>query len=302
MPDRVGEDSELYIFETKSFFSKKEKSYICGKHLYGNMTKQILTTFVSLTFCLTMSAWGGTEHRLMAYIAEEHLTESTRRFLDRYLDQSIVEYSTWMDRYRDSPGYEHTTYWHMVTMAADGTFPQDGEGKALQALNNAIGILRDHREHDDSTVFVNLLYVIHLVPEIHCPSHTYYYDLGGPAQAKARDFQRLTFDGKSTTYHGVWDSSVSTLNPGLTYDEYKEKFDTWTPEMQRSISDGTPEDWIRDNASICRRIYDWAKPGDSIGIEFLRKHREVPESMVPRAAYRLARVLNDLFDNQNQEE
>lgn len=45
--------------------------------------------------------------------------------LDRYLDQSIVEYSTWMDRYRTAPGYEITTYWHMVTIDKDGNVPPE---------------------------------------------------------------------------------------------------------------------------------------------------------------------------------
>lgn len=145
---------------------------------------------------------------------------------------------------------------------------------------------------------MNILYVIHLVPEIHCPSHCFYYDLGDPKTADSRFHQKVYFDGKIKKYHSVWDSSISTLYPGLTLDEYKDKFDNWSPTMQRSISDGTPEDWMRDIASICRKIYDLAEPDTKIGIDFLRLHKDIPESMVPRAAYRLARVLNDIFDKE----
>ena len=98
-------------------------------------------------------AWGGREHRLIAYIAEAHLTPRTRQVLDRYLDQSIVEYSTWMDRYRTAPGYEITTYWHMVTIDKDGSVPPEplrpnGDGDAVRQLTRAIERLRNYRELD----------------------------------------------------------------------------------------------------------------------------------------------------------
>lgn len=261
-------------------------------------SKRLITVFLISFLSLNAYSWSSKEHRLMAYIAEEHLTKSTRVILAHYLNHSIVEYSTWMDRVRKSPEYKHTTFWHSATMAEDGSFPEDGKGKAIPALNNAIKILENYREYDDSTVFVNILYVIHLVPEIHCPSHCFYYDLGDPKTADSRFHQKVYFDGKIKKYHSVWDSSISTLYPGLTLDEYKDKFDNWSPTMQRSISDGTPEDWMRDIASICRKIYDLAEPDTKIGIDFLRLHKDIPESMVPRAAYRLARVLNDIFDKE----
>ena len=76
-----------------------------------NAMKKLICLLLMLCAGTAAFAWGGREHRLIAYIAEAHLTLRTRQVLDRYLDQSIVEYSTWMDRYRTAPGYEITTYW-----------------------------------------------------------------------------------------------------------------------------------------------------------------------------------------------
>lgn len=50
-------------------------------------------------------------------------------------------------------------------------------------------------------------------------------------------------------------------------------------------------------ARSCRVVYDWAKPGDDIDEGFLREHGALPVDQALRGAYRLARVLNDLFDN-----
>ena len=79
------------------------------------------------------------------------VTPRTRQVLDRYLDQSIVEYSTWMDRYRTAPGYEITTYWHMVTIDKDGSVPPEplrpnGDGDAVRQLTRAIERLRSYRQ------------------------------------------------------------------------------------------------------------------------------------------------------------
>ena len=101
-----------------------------------NAMKKLICLLLMLCAGTAAFAWGGREHRLIAYIAEAHLTPRTRQVLDRYLDQSIVEYSTWMDRYRTAPGYEITTYWHMVTIDKDGNVPPeplrpngDGDGQ-----------------------------------------------------------------------------------------------------------------------------------------------------------------------------
>ena len=115
-----------------------------------NAMKKLICLLLMLCAGTAAFAWGGREHRLIAYIAEAHLTPRTRQVLDRYLDQAIVEYSTWMDRYRTAPGYEITTYWHMVTIDKDGSVPPEplrpnGDGKAMR-VNAALRLDSDTRD------------------------------------------------------------------------------------------------------------------------------------------------------------
>ena len=58
--------------------------------------------------------WGRIGHDAVAYIAECNLSPKAQRIAEKYLGHSIVYFSSWMDDYRRSPGYEHTTYWHMA--------------------------------------------------------------------------------------------------------------------------------------------------------------------------------------------
>ena len=247
-----------------------------------NAMKKLICLLLMLCAGTAAFAWGGREHRLIAYIAEAHLTPRTRQVLDRYLDQSIVEYSTWMDRYRTAPGYEITTYWHMVTIDKDGSVPPEplrpnGDGDAVRQLTRAIERLRNYRELSDSTVNVNLKYVIHLVGEMHCPGHIYFADLpGGMDAPRHYDFFLLKYKGKEVTYHWVWDGSVSRQYPDWTEEDFRRELDKWPAEKQRAVGEGTPADWALECARSCRVVYDWAKPGDDIDEGFLREHGVLP--------------------------
>lgn len=53
----------------------------------------------------------------------------------------------------------------------------------MRQLTRAIERLRNYRELSDSTVNVNLKYVIHLVGEMHCPGHIYFADPAGRLDA-----------------------------------------------------------------------------------------------------------------------
>ncbi|MCQ2156247.1 MAG: S1/P1 nuclease [Bacteroidales bacterium] len=260
--------------------------------------RKTLATLLLTLLCTVAGAWGGTEHRLMAYMAQGHLTKNTQAFLDRYLDMPIMEYATWMDRYRDSPGYKETTRWHMVSVDADGNFEPDGLGKAIPKLTKALDILRNWREYNDSTVYINIVYVIHLVPEIHCPAHYYLGKLGDAKELRRRGWQPIHIKGKEVKYHGFWDGIITRLYPGITPDQFVELFDNWTPEKQKEVSDGTPADWGRDNITRISQIYDWCQYGDTVPDDFAEQHRWLPEIQVRLGAYRLARTLNDLFDKE----
>lgn len=257
--------------------------------------RKLISGLVLCLMSLGASAWSGTEHKIMADIAQEHLTPATQAVLDRYFDSPLCEYANWMDRYRRAPGYEMTDAWHMTVVGEDNhSLPRDERGQAFYALQNAIGVLQDYKNQSDSTVFVNLLYIVHLVPEIHCPSHLYLCSLGGFDKANEMNFRYLKFKGVSKTYHSLWDSSITIVNPSLNLDEYRTLYDTWTPVQQKAAGDGTVEAWLCDIADKVQVIYSWEKK--NLENDFFIRHRELPEELVRLASYRLARVLNTLFD------
>ena len=65
---------------------------------------------------------------------------------------------------------------------------------------------------------------------------------------------------------------------------------------RQAIASGTPRDWLHDAAMCCEVQFEWAKPDARLGQDFLNKALPLVESQIRKAGYRLARLLNGLFD------
>ena len=70
-----------------------------------------------------------------------------------------------------------------------------------------------------------------------------------------------------------------------------------TEEQQRAAIAGDIYDWGRESAANSKCIYD-VKPGDKLGHDFILKYKPLAEEQLAKAGYRLAKVLNDIFDRQ----
>ena len=145
----------------------------------------------------TALGWGQKGHDVTAYIAECNLTPRAKRNIARYLDHSIVYYASWMDKYRDTPEFrnvEHVSYVDADMQLVDTL--RKGKTNCVVELMHAIDRLKDYRNMSDSLVRLNLMYVIHIVGDMHCPSHVKY-----PGCKSGR----ADLNGKKMSYHAMWD-------------------------------------------------------------------------------------------------
>ncbi len=255
------------------------------------MKKSLIISSIILSSCIPqlLLAWGHTGHNAIAYIAECHLTDKARRNIERYLDHSIVYYAVWMDKYRATPQYANTTYWHMASVNEDLYYTddvRDPRGDAVSELENAISTLKAYKTLDDSTVIVNLKYVIHIVGDMHCPVHVRYPGIPGFS---------VKLNGKEAKYHTLWDSTIIDTNHSWSYTEWQQQLDRCSPKEINEIAKGSPRDWFHETAVDCKIIYDWAKADSDLGRDFLNTAIPLGESQILKAGYRLASVLNELF-------
>lgn len=232
-------------------------------------------------------AWDRTRHDAIAYIADCNLTKKARKNIARYLEHPIVYYSTFMDKYRDTPEYSHVEH---VGYADENLQHVDklrkGKRDCVGEVLLAIDRLKDYKQMNDSLVRLNLCYIIHIVGDMHCPSHVKYSDV--------KSF-RTNLNGADMSYHAAWDWGVLQGAHGWSYTEYQQQLDHLSKQEIAEICKGTPQEWFHQSAVGCRVIYDWAKPGEKLGKPFVNATYLLPERQLVKAGYRLAAVLNELF-------
>ncbi|MFT7689816.1 MAG: hypothetical protein ACI88U_000526, partial [Porticoccaceae bacterium] len=61
-------------------------------------------------------SFGAKGHRIVATIAQNHLTESTRQAIVELNNGAKLEYlATWPDRIKSDPNWEHAKRWHYIS-------------------------------------------------------------------------------------------------------------------------------------------------------------------------------------------
>ena len=259
------------------------------------MKKLLLLLFaaaLSLSASEPARAWGREGHETIAKIAERNLTKRAKKRIEKYLGgHSVVYYAKWMDEYRQTPEYAFTNDWHTAPVGADLRKP--GKGNAVYGLELAIRNLRDYRNLTDSAVAVNLKYVIHLVGDMHCPAHIKYTTHNTKYDVLFEDKYH-----KPHKYyvHHVWDNEIITTTRIWSVTEWAGELDRASKREKAAVQAGTPRDWLHDSAVTCEVQFEWAKPDERLGQDFLNKALPLVEHQIRNAGYRLAAVLNELFD------
>ena len=262
------------------------------------MKRFILILFLLLA-AREIRAFGLAGHAAIACIAEHHLTPRARTNIMRYTDhRSIVYYASWMDEWRRSKGYEFTTHWHAGTVDAEfRSTPavreaSGAKGDCVVAVEQSIALLSEYDRLDDSTVLVHIKYLVHLLGDMHCPTHVYYY----PDNMTLGKFP-VKLHGVETNYHKIWDGQLlDSRHKFWGFQDYRHALDNYTDEEIARMTEGPPVEWFEESARRCREIYDWVQPGDELGQEFYNARAPFAEYQLVLSGYRLAKVLNALFD------
>lgn len=258
--------------------------------------KRILSLAFAV-FCVSGYAfgWGREGHEVIAKIADNNLKTSARNKIERYLgNHSIVYYAKWMDDFRHTSEYKFTHKWHVVSVDENLVYVPNYEvGDAIVGLEQAIATLSNYKELSDSTVAVNIKYIIHLVADMHCPGHIYY-------KGRNQDFI-VNFGGGyvkpeiKTKIHSVWDQYAIQATRIWSVSEYANELDRFSFKEKASMSVGTPIEWVHDNAQRCLFQFEMAKPEQKLAQDFVNEAMPLLETQMIYAGYRLAALLNNLF-------
>lgn len=282
--------------------------------------KRLLSIIILLTALgsLKAGAWGW-DHKLICYVAQNHCTPKTMEVIERYLDVPLHDVGLWMDHFRsrawvkkdwsDSPEYTMTSLWHAVSVD-ENYYPlmksnrPDGNGDGFGALVNCINILKNYKELDDSTVVVNIKLINHLVADVACPGHILHsfskteHDPMGGGLAAGYGIWNYKYNGKNINLHALIDGVAQNTHPEFNrnLERYGAYLDNATIEEKRAIADMPLDLWLQSLAKDSKQIFEWDKPGAMLDQSWYLEHEEYFFRFIRSAAYKLADVLNELFD------
>jgi hypothetical protein len=250
-------------------------------------------------------AWGKTGHRVVAAIADTQLSGLARAHVREILGgaESLDEAANWPDEMRSAPGefwQKTATPWHYVTLNGITYDHAPPEGDALQALTHFRSVLQDPKTSLADKQLA-LRFVVHLVGDLHQPLHV------GKCCDKGGNDVKVTFFGKPTNLHAVWDTAL--------VDDEQLSFTEMAAKLGRHISnqdvldwwDVNPRDWISESAEIRDSVYPppgtppvkgakgKSKKVPDLSYGYVYKFTPVMERRLQQAGVRLAAYLNDIF-------
>lgn len=254
--------------------------------------KKLLILFAGVLLSGSAFGWGQKGHDLTAYIAECHLTPKAAKQVDRVLNgHSPVYYANWLDIASHTPEYLYTRTWHYLNIDEGKTLEtmqRNPDGDVLTAVTMLYEKLRKGGlTPEEETLSLKML--IHLVGDMHCPMHTgRLSDLGGNKRP-------VKMFGRPTSLHSAWDTAIVESAHKWSYTEWQTQIDRLNKKQAAEIQAGEPQDWLLETHEICKEIYESSPEGTNISYDYVDKYTPVIEQQFLRGGYRLARLLNEIY-------
>jgi hypothetical protein len=263
------------------------------------VSKTKLLSFALLAFCFVKSfAWGVTGHRVIAEVAERNLSKKTKREIKKIIgNQKLAYWANWPDFIKSDTAetWKSTGVWHFVNVSDTKDFASFSEALHLDKGPNLYTqiITLSNQIKDKNTQpkdrEIAFRFLIHIMGDMSQPLHV------GNAEDKGGNAIKVNFFGQPTNLHSLWDTKLVDYQQ-YSYTEYadvllRKNFD------KEEIQNGTVENWIFDSRLQADIIYADAKPNADYKYEYDYKFNELLERQLLNGGLRLAKMLNDIFDN-----
>jgi hypothetical protein len=259
------------------------------------------------------SGWGSDGHRVVGEIAWHHLTPRTRRALEPLLPAgeygTLAEACTWADREARGRGrYRWLDPYHYVHLAGPAARLDSTSCPEGACVIEGIAFFRDRlgdREQSRDERRLALRMLGHLVGDVHQPLHVVAFTDGRGGSRTPVRYGRRT----RVSLHELWDSvlledALRRLyrrggdRPGGNPDVWRRFADDLDRTRAAALDEplGEPMDWARESFTLASGPLFAIEEGEALPESYGREVLPVLEERLRAAGWRLARVLNDLFD------
>lgn len=237
-------------------------------------------------------AWGKTGHRVVGYVAQQHLTKKASKNIDKILTQFSLEMSgNYLDFIRADSNYRFMSSWHYVSIP-DGKRYADitpnPKGDVIAKIEELILELsaKDFKIVKDEEFA--LMALVHLVGDLHQPLHVGYAEDRGGNSIKVEWF------GEETNLHHVWDGSIID-DQQLSYTEWGNHINRGVDKLQVAYWQSTSvRDWAHESQDLRKACYDFGEY-TNLKYDYVFRHLHTVETRLEQAGVRLAGLLNEIY-------
>lgn len=241
-------------------------------------------------------AWGTTGHRVVAEIAEQHLSCKAKRQIKKIIGkQPLAYWANWPDFIKSDPDWKMADSWHYINFPS-GLSKSDFDEKLIQSsdeniykrVQDIINELKNHKNLSPEKKRENLYFLIHLLGDAHQPLHIgREEDLGG-------NRIQVEWFREQTNLHSLWDSKLIDFQ-NYSYTEYARVLDFHDKKFNKQLTEGNLNDWLFDAYQKSENIYANTKTGDKLSYKYNYDYVSVLEEQLLKGGLRLAKVLNEIF-------
>ena len=257
----------------------------------------MLSLIFSLFVNQEVQAWAMTGHRVIAEIAERHLSKRAKKNIQKIIGQQKLAYwSNWADFVKSDPELnKRTSSWHYIN--ADGNqsleqFRQTLAQSSPENLYKAYLRLKEQTLTEGKALSLEqqqqtLYFIVHLFADAHQPMHVgRVEDLGG-------NRVEVNFFREQTNIHAVWDSDLVD-NEMYSYTEYADVLDIH-PSSYYNKYRTSFEDVLYESHTLANRIYADAADNAQLGYRYIYDYKYIMEECLLKAGIRLAWELNEIY-------
>ena len=249
-------------------------------------------TFCLLGLTLSLFAYDGVGHRIIADIAYDNLTAGARNQVDKVLGKRGMVYAaTWADDVRSDSKYAYSYPWHYQDVddnmsSADLKKLLDNPTAEGEHLFFAIDSMVVRLKKDKNDVEA-LKFLVHFIGDLHQPLHL------GRKDDKGGNKIEMNWFGRKTNLHAVWDGALIDSEK-MSYSEFSKYLqDKYEPRKAEFKKHNLLQS-IEAAYAVRNAIYAY-DTSDTSNYHYVYFFADKRDEMIYRGGIQLANILNSIF-------
>jgi hypothetical protein len=253
-----------------------------------------ITAFAVLSVCQQPAhGWDDKGHRIVAIIADAHLTEKSQEEIGKLLppETTLADAAVWADEEgRRTTDFDRL---HYVSIPDDSNgYDQKRDCKTRNCMVEALKWFTSVVAHTKAPINLRriaLRFVVHLVGDMHQPLHA-----GRRVDRNGTDIT-VSYKGQTNTPHLFWDINLVEMVEGSTYEVAKVLSGSLSTEERTSWQSGSPETWTNESFKLSRSTAYNLGESTELSDDYVAIALPLVRRRLVQAGVRLSWLLNSAF-------